>query len=162
MNIVDQIAKGADAALVSDAGTPQVSDPGHLLIQECLKRQIIIVPIPGPSALTALLSVADFPVQPSVFYGFLPKKKGRETSLRRLAEMRGKYGIASVVIYESPERVIRTLGDLGAQFGADTHVIVGRELTKHYEELWYGSLAEATTHFATPRGEFAFLLQLSA
>lgn len=161
MNIVDQIAQGADAALVSDAGTPQVSDPGYLLIQECIKRGIAIVPIPGPSALTALLSVADFPVQPTIFYGFLPKKKGRETSLRRLKEMQGKYGVASALIYESPERIVRTLDDLAAQFGADTHVVVGRELTKQYEELWYGSLGDASTHFTNPRGEFAILIQLA-
>lgn len=159
--VVEQIAQGVDAALISDAGTPQVSDPGHLLIQECLKRGIAIVPIPGVSAATALMSVADFPIQPMVFYGFLPKKKGRETSLRRLGEMAGKYGVASVLIYESPERVIRTLDDLIAQFGADTHVVVGRELTKHFEELWYGSLADAKAHFVAPRGEFALLIQLS-
>ncbi len=158
--IVDQIAQGADAALVSDAGTPQVSDPGHLLIQACLARGIPVTPVPGPSALAALLSVADFPVQPSLFVGFLPKKKGRETTLRRLAAMGGKYGAASVVLYESPERVARTLADLSAQFGAETHLVVGRELTKQHEEVWYGSVAEAQAHFAAPRGEFALLLKL--
>ena len=160
--VVDQIADGADAALISDAGTPQVSDPGHLLIQESLKRGIAIVPIPGPSAATALMSVADFPIQPMVFYGFLPKKKGRETSLKRLKEMSGKYGVASVLIYESPERVVRTLTDLQTQFGSETHVVVGRELTKQYEEIWHGSVAQALTHFDTPRGEFAILVQLPA
>lgn len=159
-NIVDQIAQGADAALVSDAGTPQVSDPGYLFIRECVKRGISIVPVPGPSAVTTLLSVADFPVQPMLFYGFLPKKKGRETSLRRLLEMSGKYGVASVVIYESPERVVRTLVDLENHFGPDAHLVVGRELTKQYEEVWYGTLAQAKQYFTAPRGEFSLILQL--
>lgn len=159
-NIVDQIENGADAAFVSDAGTPQVSDPGYRLVEACRLRGVTIVPIPGPSAMATLMSAADFSLQPMVFYGFLPKKKGRETSLKRLREMAGKYGVASVLIYESPERVLRTLEDLETAFGPDTHCVVGRELTKQYEELWYGSVREARIHFASPRGEFSLLVQL--
>lgn len=160
LNLVDQIDRGADAALVSDAGTPQVSDPGGVLIAACTTRGIRIIPIPGPSALTTIVSVADVPVQPVAFYGFLPKKKGRLSTLRRLTEMSGKYGLSSVVLYESPERVIRTLRDLAAHLGDDTHLVVGRELTKLYEEIWYGTIAEALAHFTAPRGEFTMLVQL--
>lgn len=161
-NIVDQIDQGADAALVSEAGTPQVSDPGTSLIAECRKRGITVIPIPGPSALTTILSVADFRTQPAVFFGFLPRKKGRQTTLQGLAAMIGqKYGPNSAVIYESPERVVRTLGELAAVLGGETHVVIGRELTKLHEELWYGSLDEAVRYFAKPRGEFTLLVQLS-
>lgn len=159
-NIVDQIANGADAAFVSDAGTPQVSDPGFRLVEACRARGVRIVPIPGPLAMATLMSAADFSIQPMVFQGFLPKKKGRETTFKRLKEMAGKYGVASVLIYESPERVVRSLKDMEVHFGPDTHCVVGRELTKQYEELWYGSVREAQAYFATPRGEFSLLIQL--
>ena len=159
-NLVDQLSQGMNAALLTDAGTPQVSDPGGRLVEACRRRGIRIVPIPGASALTAILSVADFAVQPIAFYGFLPKKKGRETTLRRLGEMRGKYGLAATVFYESPERVRRTFDDLATAFGDQTHVVVGRELTKQFEEVWYGTLAEAAAYFEHPKGEFVLLVQL--
>lgn len=161
-NIVDQIAQGADAALVSDAGTPQISDPGHMLIGECRKRGVRIVPIPGPSAMTAILSLADFFATPVTFYGFLPKKKGRQTRLRQLAKADGKWGIASAVLYESPERIERTLVDLQTYLGGETHLVIGRELTKKFEEVWYGSVDEAIAHFTDPKGEFTILIQLPA
>ncbi len=160
LNIVDQLSQGATAALVSEAGTPQVSDPGGTMIAECRQRGIQIVPIPGPSALTGILSVADFPTQPVAFYGFLPKKKGRQTTLRMLGESGGTYGLTSAVLYESPQRITRTLTDLADTFGLQTHVVIGRELTKLYEELFYGTLAEAMAHFPKPKGEFTVLVQL--
>ncbi len=162
LNLVDQIEQGADAALVSEAGTPGVSDPGGRFIAECRTRQIPIVPIPGVSALTAILSVADFPAEPVTFYGFLPKKKGRESTLRGLKRSAGKYGVAAAVLYESPERIVRTLTDLAALLGPSTHVVIGRELTKVHEELFYGTLAEAVAHFKNPRGEFTVLVQLAS
>lgn len=160
LNIVDQILQGASAALVSEAGTPQVSDPGGTMIAECHRRGITIVPIPGPSALTVILSVADFATQPMAFYGFLPKKKGRQTTLKMLAESVGKYGLTSAVLYESPARILRTLADCTETFGPATHVVVGRELTKLHEELFYGTLTEAIGHFTKPKGEFTILVQL--
>lgn len=159
-NLADQIQRGMSAALLTDAGTPQVSDPGGRLVETCRAKGVRIVPIPGASALTAILSVADFPAQPVAFYGFLPKKKGRETTLRRLKEMGGKYGLGSFIIYESPERIERTLGDLAEAFGATTHIVVGRELTKQFEEVWYGTLNEAQTYFIKPKGEFVLLVSL--
>lgn len=160
LNLVDQIHEGLDAALVSDAGTPQVSDPGGALIAECVARGIRVIPIPGASALTAILSVADFATQPMAFYGFLPKKKGRQTTLKLMTESASKYGLASAVLYESPQRIAKTLSDFAESFGPETHVVVGRELTKMYEELFYGTLAEAIEHFVTPKGEFTILLEL--
>lgn len=160
LNIVDQIIQGPSAALVSDAGTPQVSDPGGSMIEECNRKGIKVVPIPGPSALTTILSVADFATQPVAFYGFLPKKKGRQTTLKLLTESVGKYGLVSAVFYESPQRILKTLADFTESFGPETHVVVGRELTKIYEELFYGTLTEALDHFVKPKGEFTILLQL--
>ncbi len=160
LNIVDQMSQGLDAALVSEAGTPQINDPGHALIRECVKRGIQVVPIPGPSALASIISVADFPAQPVAFYGFLPKKKGRETTLARMAELGGKYGITSVVIYEAPLRVQKTLEELERLLGSETHLVIGRELTKKFEEVWYGTIAEARAHFAKPKGEFTLLIAL--
>lgn len=161
LNLVDQIEQGADAALVSEAGTPGISDPGGRFIAECRTRGIKVVPIPGVSALTAILSVADFATEPVTFYGFLPKKKGRESTLRSLKRSTGKYGVAAAVLYESPERIVRTLGDLAALLGGESHVVVGRELTKVHEELFYGTVSEALKHFAKPKGEFTILVQLS-
>lgn len=160
-NLTDQLSQGMNAALLSDAGTPQVSDPGGRLVDACRRRGIRVVPIPGASALTAILSVADFAAQPVAFYGFLPKKKGRETTLRRLREMGGKYGLAAAILYESPERVGRTFTDLASALGDKTHVVVGRELTKQFEEVWYGTLAEAQAHFTAPKGEFVLLVALA-
>ncbi len=170
-SIVDRIVNGVDTAIVSCAGTPGVSDPGESVVEAIVARNhqssiinhesVAIIPIPGPSALAALLSVADFVAEPVAFYGFLPAKKGRQTELRRLKESRGKHGLAAAVFYESPHRIGRTLKDLAEVFGADSRIVVGRELTKLHEEVWYVNLAEAITHFAKPRGEFALLMKLN-
>lgn len=159
-NIIDQIKNGLKAALVSNAGTPQVSDPGNLLVMEATRNDIKIIPIPGPSAVTAILSVANFYSQPSVFYGFLPKKKGRESTLLKIKESAGKYGIASIIIFESPQRLIKTLNDLSRFLGENQKVVIGRELTKYFEEIWYGELSLAIKYFQKPQGEFTLLVQV--
>ena len=161
---------GTETAIVSCAGTPGVSDPGESVVEAVANsnrqtaiganKTIQIVPIPGPSALTAILSVADFVVEPVAFYGFMPVKKGRQSVLRRLKESSGKHGLAAAIFYESPHRIGRTLNDLVDAFGAETHIVVGRELTKLHEEVWYGTLAEAMAHFKKPKGEFVLLLKL--
>ncbi len=168
--IVDRILAGTETAIVSCAGTPGVSDPGESVVEAVnnRKRQTVnserqhvqIIPVPGPSALAAIMSVADFPVEPLAFHGFLPTKKGRQSELKRLKESSGKYGLASAVFYESPYRMVRTLTDLVETFGPGTHIVVGRELTKQFEEVWYGTLAEAVIHFAKPKGEFTCIVQL--
>jgi len=188
--IVDRIMSGVETAIVSCAGTPGISDPGESVVEavavrnhqqnlppplfskegnsSLLKREarrdfpqlIPIISVPGPSALAAILSVADFSAEPLAFYGFLPVKKGRQTVLRRLKESSGKHGLAAAVFYESPHRIVRTLKDLAEVFGSETHIVVGRELTKLYEEVWYGTLAEALEHFVKPKGEFTILVQL--
>lgn len=160
-NLVNKIENGVDAVLVSNAGTPGVSDPGHNLIRLLVERGVKICPIPGPSALASILSVANFATEPNVFYGFLPKKKGRETALNDLKNYATKYGAKSFIIYESPKRIIKTLGDLGVIFGGDANLVIGRELTKQFEQVWHGTIAEAMSQFLQPKGEFVILLQLS-
>jgi 16S rRNA (cytidine1402-2'-O)-methyltransferase len=160
-NIVDQIVQGADAALVSESGTPQINDPGHALIQECVKRCITIIPVPGPSSLTSLLSIADFPTQPVVFYGFLPRKKGREKTFKALSgHVDKKTTFRSLVIYESPYRVQKLFEDIANYFGPETHLVVGREMTKKFEEIFYGRVTEAKEYFNEPKGEFVILIKL--
>lgn len=160
-NIVDQIVDGKSAALVSDAGTPGVSDPGQNLIQELIVRGVKISPIPGASALTSILSVANFSTAPSVFFGFLPKKKGRQTTLFNLKNYAIKYGAKSAVFYESPRRIVKTLSDLAEVFGGNTQVVIGRELTKQFEQVWYGSLEESQKEFAKTKGEFVLILKIA-
>lgn len=158
--LVDRIASGTSAALVSCAGTPGVSDPGQSIIAACVDRDVQVVPMPGPSALAAILSVADFPTEPVAFVGFLPTKKGRQSELQRLKEASGKHGLLSVVFYESPFRIQRLLRELSDRFGPDSRIVVGRELTKVHEEVWYGSIGQALGHFQKPKGEFTLLVRI--
>jgi 16S rRNA (cytidine1402-2'-O)-methyltransferase len=161
-NIIDQIAEGVEAALVSESGTPQVNDPGHLLIKKCIKRGIQIVPVPGPSSLTSIISVADFPAQPILFFGFLPRKKGRQTTFEHLScQLHKSQAYKSIVIYESPYRVLKTLDDIAKYFGDETHLVIGREMTKKFEEIWYGTVIEALEYFSKPKGEFVILIQVT-
>lgn len=158
--IVNRIVSGQTAALVSDAGTPGVSDPGQTLIGELIKNDIKISPIPGPSALTSILSLANFTTAPAVFFGFLPKKKGRQTTLSNLKAYATKYGAKSAVFYESPQRIAKTLADLGEVFGSDTQIVIGRELTKQFEQVWHGTVEQALQDFTSSKGEFVLIIRL--
>lgn len=143
-----------DVALVSDAGTPVLSDPGLELVQAAVERGHKVVAVAGPSALAAAVSVAGLPTQEFTFVGFLPRKgKERRQALERLA----KEGRA-FVLYEAPHRIQATLSDLKEALG-DRRVAACRELTKFYEEVFRGSLSEASAHFAEPRGEFTLVVE---
>ncbi len=159
--IVDKIVGGQSAALVSDAGTPGVSDPAQSLIQELVEKGVKVSPIPGPSALTSILSVANFATAPAVFFGFLPKKKGRQTTLLNLKEYATKYGAKSAIFYESPQRIARTLADLAEVFGQDAQIVIGRELTKQFEQVWHGNLATAQKEFTSSKGEFVLIIKIN-
>ncbi len=130
--IINKLKEGNDIALVTDAGTPGISDPGNILVREAVKENIAIVPIPGPSALTTLISVAGIDMQRFVFLGFPPHKKGRLTFFKEVSESKHP-----IVYFDSPYRVIKNL-ELLAELGGEKKVIVGRELTKLYEEILYG------------------------
>ena len=135
-NIANMLENGNKIALVTDAGTPCISDPGFEVVDEALKRGIKVIPIPGPSAMTAAASVAGISTRRFCFEGFLPKKKGRQTLLKSLATEE-----RTIVIFESPHRIEKTLRDIETFIGVREVVIV-REITKIYEEILRGTTTE--------------------
>lgn len=143
-------------ALVTDAGTPAVSDPGTKLVRNLAAAGFEIIPVPGPSALSAIISVSDIELSEFCFLGFPPRKKGRQTFFRRIATMD-----MPVILFESPHRIQKTLRELEAVCG-DRYANIGRELTKIYEEVFRGKLSEAQTYFVGEkiRGEFVIALDL--
>ena len=138
--IID-ILKSYNVGIVSDAGTPLISDPGYKLVRECIFNKVKVVSIPGPSSLLAALTTSGLPTDKFVFEGFLPKKKGRN---RRLEFLKGED--RSIIIYESPERLFKTIGDI-FNFLGDRPLVVCRELTKLHEEIWRGKTSEALFFF---------------
>lgn len=140
--ILRRMAEGERFALVSDAGTPGISDPGFLLVRACRKAGLGVECLPGPTALIPALVQSGFPCDRFVFEGFLPHKKGKQTALRRLAEED-----RTVVVYESPHRLIKTLEELQTHLGDDRAISVSRELTKVHEETVTGTTAEVLAHF---------------
>jgi 16S rRNA (cytidine1402-2'-O)-methyltransferase len=149
--ILDRIQNGLNVAVVSDCGTPAVSDPGFLIVREAVKRGIDPVVIPGPSALTFAVAAAGLPVDSFIFYGFLPVKKGkRHKILAEIAE-----NLRTAVIFESPHRIARTLQEIAEIIGADVQIAVVREATKMYEEVLRGSAGEilADTERKSWKGE---------
>lgn len=142
--VLGRLADGAQVALVSDAGTPAVSDPGYRLVDAAALGGFAVVPIPGPSAVTALLSVAGLPADRYVFEGFLPPKPGRRA--RRLAELAAE--TRTIVLFESPHRIARTLAELLAAWG-DRRCCLGRELTKRFEEIRHGRLSDLATYLGS-------------
>jgi len=153
--ILSEINDGMILALVSDAGTPSISDPGFLLIRESIKKNIEIICLPGPTALIPALVMSGLPSEKFVFEGFLPKKKGRDSRLKELAiEKR------TVILYESPLRVIKTLQDLKEFFGSDRRISLSREISKIYEETYRGTIEDAIAHLShkNPKGEFVICI----
>ncbi len=141
--IVKQVEEGKNIALVSDAGTPGISDPGFLLVRECLKAGIEVECLPGPTALIPALVMSGLPCDRFVFEGFLPQKKGRQTRFLSLKEEE-----RTMVFYESPFRLVKTLEQMAAHFGEDRHASVSRELTKLFEENKRGTLKELAIYFS--------------
>ena len=153
--IVEKINKGQDVALISDAGTPGISDPGFLIARTCLENNIDIECLPGATALIPALLISGISIEKFVFEGFLPVKKGRQTRLLELAEE-----TRTMVFYESPHKLLKTLTHFSEYFGEDRPVSVSRELTKLYEETLRGTVAEVLEHFnnKAPKGEFVIVV----
>jgi 16S rRNA (cytidine1402-2'-O)-methyltransferase len=153
--IVDQLKEGATAALVSDAGTPGISDPGFLLVRACLEAGLQVETLPGPTALIPALVNSGLPCDSFYFAGFLPHKKGRQTRLKELAAIGG-----TIVLYESPHRLVKTLGQLAEVFGPACRASVSRELSKIYEENARGTLEELIVHFSAKevKGEIVIVV----
>lgn len=154
--IVRMLIEGNTIALVSDAGTPGISDPGFLLVRECIKQNIEIACLPGPTAFVPALVMSGLPCERFVFEGFLPQKKGRQTRLEQL-----KTETRTMVFYESPFRLVKTLEQLSAYLGTDREASVSRELTKFYEENKRGTLLELTGYFKskTVKGEIVIVVR---
>lgn len=153
--VLDELAAGRDVALVSDAGTPGLSDPGYELVQAALAAGHQVQAIPGPSAITAALVASGLPADRFVFVGFLPRKAGERRAL--LAELADEPG--SWIAFEAPQRLADTLADLVAVLG-DRPVAVARELTKRFEEVWRGPASQSLAHFTAnpPRGEITLVV----
>jgi 16S rRNA (cytidine1402-2'-O)-methyltransferase len=141
--LTDRLLKGETMALVSDAGTPAISDPGFLLVRECLRQGIAVECLPGPTAFVPALVNSGLPSDRFTFEGFLPHKKGRQTRLKELAEE-----TRTMVFYESPHRLLKSLEQFAEYFGPERPASVARELTKLYEENVRGTLQEIIAYFA--------------
>ena len=155
ISIIDKLNSGFEIALISDAGTPGISDPGFLLIRECIKNKIEIECLPGATALIPALVNSGLPSDRFLFEGFLPVKKGRTKRLKEIAEEN-----RTVIFYESPHRILRTLNDLSTYYNEDSGVSISRELTKIHEETFRGTIKDAIDYFEKkkPKGEFVIVL----
>ena len=153
--ILQKLLGGMNIALISDAGTPGISDPGYRIIQKAIDADVNVVPIPGPSSILAALVASGFATDRFIFEGFLPRKKGRKTRLEELADES-----RTLILFESPVRVLKTLKDLNVHFG-ERRIAVGREITKYYEEFIRGSIPEVISHFENhkPKGEFVIVIE---
>ena len=154
-SLIEQLVAGTRMALLTDAGTPGISDPAFLLVRACIQAGIGVECLPGPTAFVPALVNSGLPINRFVFEGFLPLKKGRQTLLRQLAEEE-----RTMVFYESPMRLVKTLQELGVFFGMERPCCVSRELTKIYEENQRGSLEEVHKYYAskTVKGEIVLVV----
>lgn len=157
--ILEELERGRSVALISDAGTPLISDPGYVLVREARRRGLTVTPIPGPCALVAALSAAGLPTDRFLFVGFLPAKRtGRRAALEALRQE-----VATLVFYESPHRILDAVGDISAVLGDSREIVLGRELTKTFETFYSGTVAEVLAAIqADPhgtRGEFVVMIR---
>lgn len=155
-SIIEKIQGGETVGLVSDAGTPGISDPGFLLVRECLKAGVEVETLPGATAFVPALVGSGLPSDKFFFEGFLPHKKGRQTRLKFLAELP-----CTIVFYESPHRLIKTLQQIAEFLGEERQICVVRELTKMFETFHRGTVAEVQKYFeeTPPKGEIVIVLE---
>ena len=154
-NIVSGLKQGKTGAIISDAGTPGISDPGFSLVRACIENDIEVECLPGPTALIPALINSGFPCEKFSFEGFLPAKKGSTKRLKEIATQK-----KTMIFYESPHRLIKTLKDFFEYFGTKRQVSVSREISKKFEETIRGTLSQAIDHFEKnkPKGEFVIVL----
>ncbi|MBC6341448.1 16S rRNA (cytidine(1402)-2'-O)-methyltransferase [Lactobacillus kimbladii] len=158
--LIKLMKNGAVIAEISDAGMPVISDPGYILVQECIKNNIPVVPLPGASAFATALIASGFDAQPFTYYGFLPRKKSEQQPFfEQMKEAR-----ATSIFYEAPHRLIKTLNNMSAILDSERKIVVARELTKIHEEFIRGTISEVTDYFEqnAPRGEFVVLISPNA
>ena len=154
--IVARIAGGENVALISDAGTPAISDPGYLLVRRAIDAGIEVETLPGPTAFVPALVNSGLPADRFRFEGFLPQKKGRQTRISELSDIE-----QTMIFYESPHRLVKSLTQLAEVMGGDRQASVSREISKKFEETVRGTLAELTEHFTSrePRGEIVLVVK---
>lgn len=155
--LLEILKDGKSIALISDAGTPGISDPGYVLVKAAIEAGIQVVPIPGPSAVITALSASGLPTHQFLYLGFLPMKKGRQTMLATFNTP--ALNDRTIVFYESPHRLIKTLTEFTQKFPT-RQIVIARELTKIYEEFFRGTPQQALEHFQkkSPKGEFVIML----
>lgn len=155
-SIISKLKEGSRISLISDAGTPGISDPGFLLVRSCVENNIEVECLPGPTALIPALAVSGLPTDRFVFEGFLPQKKGRQKRLSQLAEEN-----RTMVFYESPFRLVKALIQFAEHFGADRQACICRELSKMFEEIKRGTLAELAEYYSSnpPKGEIVIIVE---
>ena len=155
MSIIEKLNSGVEIALISDAGTPGISDPGFLLTRECIRNNIEIECLPGATALIPALINSGLPSDKFLFEGFLPAKKGRTKRLNELSQQN-----KTIILYESPHRVLKTLNDLSSCYNEDTNISISREITKIHEETFRGTIKESVEYFNKKKlkGEFVIVL----
>lgn len=157
--MIDLLESGKHLALVSDAGTPLVNDPGYRLVRECVKRNILVESIPGPSAVIAALTASGLPSTQFLFMGYPPEKSGKRINqLNQLFTMNHTLS-ATYIYYVAPHKLVQTLEDIKTVFG-DVTIVLARELTKIHEQYWRGLVSDAITEFTDPKGEFVLLFTL--
>lgn len=156
LKYIDRLKLGCSLALISDAGTPSISDPGFLLVRECVKEEIAVECLPGATAFVPALVNSGLPNEKFIFEGFLPVKKGRKKHLEVLKEEK-----RTMIFYESPHRILKTLGHFIEYFGKGREVSISREISKIFEETVRGTLAEVRLHFEQkkPKGEFVIVVK---
>lgn len=154
--LIDRMHKGEVMALVTDAGTPGISDPGFLIARACMQAGLLIESLPGPTAFVPALIKSGLAADRFAFEGFLPQKKGRQTLLKKLAEEE-----RTMIFYESPHRLLKSLHQFADAFGSERKISISRELTKMFEETVNGSIAEAVQHFSTKeiKGEIVIVVE---
>ena len=154
-SIINKLRSDFEIALISDAGTPGISDPGFLLVRECINNEVEVECLPGPTAFVPALVSSGLPCDRFSFEGFLPVKKGRTKRLKELSTE-----IKTMVFYESPHRILKTLNDLSNYFDDESQISVSRELTKLYEETYRGTIKGSVEHFEKnkTKGEFVIVL----
>ena len=155
-SIIEKLKSGVSIALISDAGTPAISDPGFLLVRACVENEIEIDCLPGATALIPALVNSGFPNDKFVFEGFLPVKKGRQTRFKFLIDEK-----RTIILYESPHKLLKTLKDISLYLGEETQLSISREISKLYEETLRGTSKDLEAHFNTnkPKGEIVIIIQ---
>jgi 16S rRNA (cytidine1402-2'-O)-methyltransferase len=150
------LVNGSTVSLITDAGTPCISDPGFLLIRESIKKNITITCLPGPTAFVPALVMSGLPSDSFIFEGFLPRKKGRKSKLLEISK-----NTKTTIIYESPFRIIKTLSEMNETIGSDRKIAIVREISKIYEEVFRGTIEEAILEYneRTIKGEFVICIE---